>query len=148
MTKILGFFVLVLSLLVAVPVLAQSVSTTPPPAVSETVAQKIGCVSSAVATRESALYTAITAHMKDVEDAYTKRATELSGAYSNSTAKAVKAGEKVAWTDFSKSIQTASSKWKKSRRDIWTSFRASANACKAPAGVSDSGNSGLELNVQ
>lgn len=135
---------LVLAFSLALPALAQTTST----GATATTATKIACVSTAVATREAAIDTAVTAHADAVNTAYKTRAIELAGAYSNTTAKTVQAGVKVAWADFSKSVKSAATKWKSARNSAWSSFRTSAKACKAPAGVSDSANSSAEVSGQ
>ncbi len=130
------------------PVLAEDVPNliaTPP---KTTTADKIACVRTAVAARESVMAAAVAVHAQAVQAAYTTRALELDGAYSNSNVKAVQAGVKVSWADFKKSIKSASAKWRTSRNDAWSAFRAATKACKSPAGVSDSGNSGSELSGQ
>lgn len=130
-----------------VTVLAQDVAnTTVVPKV--TTADKIACVRAAIATRENAIQSAVSDHQKAVQGAYATRLNELTGAYSNSNVKAVQAGVKVSWADFNKTIKSASVKWKASRTEIWAAYRAAAKACKAPAGVSDSSNSGSEMSGQ
>ena len=134
-------------LLIAMPVLAEDVSSAT--VVSTTsVVDKIACVRTAVAVRESALAVAVADHSQAISAAYATRANELSGAYSNTTVKTVKAGVKVAWADFRKSIKSAATKWKTSRNSAWSTFRSAAKECKSPSGVSDSGNSGSELSGQ
>jgi hypothetical protein len=135
--KIIGVSVIVVVLAMALPALAQNTSV------------KITCVETAVATREAALDAAITAQTSALNAAYTVRARELAGAYSNiTTAKAVQAGTKVSWADFSKSVKSAAAAWRTSRNAAWSAFRTAAKACKAPAGVSDSANSGSEVSGQ
>ncbi len=131
--------------LIAVPALAQTTATITATTTVSTTATKIACVGAAVATREAAIDAAVTVHDQAVEAAYTTRATELAGAYSNTTAKTVQAGVKVSWADFTKSTRAAGLAWRTTRNAAWTAFRKAATACKAPAGVSDSANSGAEV---
>ena len=132
--------------LVVMPVLAEDISspTVVAPA-KTTTAEKIACVRTAVAARESVIAAAVATHAQAVQAAYTARALTLDGAYFNSTVKAVQAGVKVAWVGFNRSIKSATAKWKTSRNDAWSAFRAAAKACKSPAGVTDYGNSSLEF---
>ena len=135
---------LVLAFSLALPALAQTTSA----GATTTTATKIACVGTAVATREATIDAAVTAHTDAVNAAYKTRAIELAGAYSNTTAKAVQAGAKVSWADFSKSVKSATTKWKSARDSAWSIFRTSAKACKAPVGVSDSTNSSVEVSGQ
>ena len=121
--------------------LTTSVSTSDSPST----ATKIACVGAAVAAREAALGTAVKTHTEAVEAAYTTRAIELSGAYSNTTAKTVQAGVKVSWADFNKSVRTAAATWKESRNSAWSAFRTAVKACKAGGDVTDASNSGSEV---
>jgi hypothetical protein len=153
--KIIGFSLVVMSVVFAVPVLAEeavntnttvggslSVSAVAP----STTADKIACVKAAVAVREAALALALGKHSESVGAAYATRANVLAGAYSNTTKIAVRAGVKVAWADFSKSVKSANETWKASRRSAWSAFKTSTKACKM-TDVSDSGNSGIELSM-
>ena len=151
--KILVFsgFLLALSL-AASPVLAQTTVTMTASQKAEAkaadVAAKIKCVADAVSLREAAISAAFMKHSESVQAAYTTRANELAGAYSNTTAKKVQPGVKVAWAGFNKTMKSAASTWKASRNTAWSDFRAAVKACKAPSGVSDSGNSGSEPSGQ
>jgi hypothetical protein len=127
---------------------SNTVSTTSNTNKNATNAQKIACVAAAVATREAALGAAISVHGSAVSAAYTTRATVLAGAYANTTPKAVRAGVKVAWADFTKSIKSANSKWRESRNTAWSTFRSAAKACKAGSDITDSSNSGSETSGQ
>ena len=100
-----------------------------------------------MSSREAALGTAVVAHGQAIQAAYSTRATELAGAYSNTTTKAVRDGVKVAWADFAKSVKSANDAWRTSRNTAWSNFKTAVKVCKAPAGVSDSGNSGVETSV-
>ena len=135
-------------LLVVMPVFAEDVPGSVAAPVKASIADKIACVRTAVATRESALAAAVVAHAEAVQNAYATRANELSGAYSNTTVKSVQAGVKVAWAGFKKSTKSAATKWKNSRNATWSTFKSAVKACKSPAGVSDSANSGSELSGQ
>lgn len=107
-------------------------------------AESIACVGKAVATREASISAAYATRSASVEAAYATRANELAGAYSNDTVDEVKAGVKVSWADFKKSVKNAKSKWKGDQSAAWTVFRSAVKACKAPSGVSDSANASAE----
>lgn len=145
--------ILALSLMVS-PVLAEennlttnaTGTTNTAAAKAADMAAKIACVKIAVAARETAIGAAVATHTQAVQAAYSTRANELAGAYSNTTVKTVRAGTKVAWADFTKSIKAASKTWKTNRNTAWSAFRAAVKACKAPSSISDSANSGFEVN--
>lgn len=128
--------------LIAVPALAQTTN-----AVSAT-ATKIACVGAAVATREAALDAAVATHLSSEQNAYTVRATELAGAYSNATAKTLQVGVKTSWADFNKSVKTAATVWRTSRNAAWSAFRTAAKSCKATSAITDSAHSGSEISGQ
>lgn len=109
------------------------------------VAAKIACVRSAVSVREAAMVSAVATHAEAIKAAHATRVNELDGAYSNTTTKAVQAGVKVAWADFNKSVKAATKAWKTNKNAAWATFRTAVKDCKAPSGVSDSGNSGSEV---
>ena len=111
-------------------------------------AAKIACVKIAVAAREAALGTAVAAHAQSVQAAYATRANELAGAYSNTTAKTLKIGVKVAWADFNKSIRSATKSWKDNRNAAWSAYRTAVKECKAASDISDASNSGSEVSGQ
>lgn len=134
--------------LTVMPALAEDVSSLNVVPTKISTADKIACVRTAVAIRESAIQAAFSAHAQAVQNAYATRANELSGAYSNSNVKAVQAGVKVSWADFKKSSKSAAAKWKTSRNSAWSTFRVAAKACKSPVGVSDSANSSFEVSGQ
>ena len=137
-----------MSLIEMLPVLAEELSNPVLAPARTTTADKIACVRTAVAARESVIAAAVATHSQAVQAAYTTRALELDGAYSNSNVKAVQAGVKVSWADFKKSIKSATAKWKTSRNNAWSAFRAAVKVCKSPAGVTDSANSGSEVSGQ
>ncbi len=145
--KILGVSAIIISLVIAVPVLAQD-NANIQPATADTTATKIACVGAAIAAREMALATAVAIHTEAIAAAYATRANELAGAYSNNTAKEVQAGVKVSWNDFKKSTKSAANKWKADRDAAWSIFKKAVKACKAPAGVSDAANSLSEVKGQ
>lgn len=153
--KIIGFSLVVMSLVVVVPAFAEEAGTTSGTtggtlSVSGVAptnnAEKIACVKAAVAERESALSGAVLKHQQSVNAAYSTRVAELAGAYSNTTAKNVRAGVRVAWADFSKSMKSANDTWRSERKAAWSKFKDATKACKAND-ISDSGNSGAELSM-
>ena len=151
--KTLVFSILFLALsLVVTPVLAQTTTSTSASAKaaakSADVAAKIKCVADAVAVREMAISTASVLHSEAVAAAYATRANELYGAYSNTTVAKVQPGVKVAWAGFKKTTKLATNTWKKNKNAAWSAFRSAVSICKAPAGVSDSSNSGSEPSGQ
>ncbi len=149
MKKFLMLSGLFLALSVAImPVLAEDVSVPIVITAKSSTADKIACVRTAVAARESTIASAVAVQTQAVHDAYATRALELDGAYSNSNVKAVQAGVKVSWADFNKSIKSATAKWRASRNTAWSTFRTATKTCKSPAGVTDSANSGSELSGQ
>lgn len=117
----------------AMPVFAQNTSS----AIVVSTSEKITCVKTAVTTRENAIKVAVSAHAQAIHDASATRVLELAGTHSNTNAKVVRVGIKVAWLDFIKSTKSASAKWKTSRNAAWSAFRVAVKACKAPVGVSD-----------
>ena len=143
---------IVASLMIVTSVLAEEANTTgvSPTALTSTAttSEKIACVKTAVATRETALAGAIATYNTAVSAAYATRANELAGAYSNTTVKTVQAGVKVSWADFKKSIKSANKAWVASRNTAWSAFKTAAKACKSPAGVSDSANSVSDMKGQ
>ncbi|HEV7424662.1 MAG TPA: hypothetical protein VGO21_05780 [Candidatus Paceibacterota bacterium] len=151
--KIIAVSGIVMSLALALPVLAETSVTTNTTdgtgATSVTMdtstSAKIACVGVAVAAREAALDAAVATHADALKAAYATRATELAGAYANTTAKGVRAGVKIAWADFTKSVKSAANTWKTSRNAAWSAFRTGAKACKPPSGVSDSTSSSAEV---
>jgi hypothetical protein len=150
--KIIGIFVIVLSLIIVVPALAEDTANSNAPVFTSTAltttATKIACVKTAIDASETAIATAFTTYNTAVSAAYATRANELAGAYSNSTVKTVQAGVKVSWTGFNKSVKSATKAWTASRNTAWSAFKTATKACKAPAGVSDSVNSSLEIKGQ
>ncbi len=145
--KFIGVSSFVLSMaMFAVPVLANTLPQRV--ATNDSIATQIACVKTAVSARETAIDAAVVTHASAVQSAYTTRATELAGAYSNTTAKTLQAGVKVSWADFNKSVKSAATAWKTSRNAIWSTFRASAKACKAPITVTDSTNVASEVSGQ
>lgn len=143
--KIIGASLIIMSLVVALPVLAENnensggATVTSVPAVTMTaeVSAKIACVATAVATRESALAIGVTAHNQAVQTAYSTRATALADAYKQTTVAGVKGAVKTAWSSFNSSVKSANKTWKKVQSDTWSTFKTAAKACKAPNGVSD-----------
>ena len=77
-----------MSLMLGLPVLAETNTNVVVSKKSETSATKIECVGRAIATRESSLASAFNTHSEKVSAAYATRANELSGAYTNNTVKA------------------------------------------------------------
>jgi hypothetical protein len=121
-----------------------TLGTVTPNTTSADMTTKIQCVGTAVAARETALDTAMTAYTGSANSAYSARATALVSAYQQTTAVAVKAAVRTAWTAFTSSMKTARKTWQTARMSAWSTFRTAAKACKAPSSVSDSGNSGSE----
>ncbi len=145
MKKLLGISGIIMSLMLGLPVLAETNTNVVVSKKSETSATKIECVGRAIATRESSLASAFNTHSEKVSAAYATRANELSGAYTNNTVKATQAGVKVAWAGFNKTVKAAKADWKTNKNTIWSDFKKSAALCKAETGVSDSANSSSEF---
>ncbi len=108
-----------------------------PSTTSSTMTTKIQCVGAAVATREASIDSAMTAFTGSSNSAYSARATALAQSYTLTTAVAVRASVKDAWTIFTSSMKTARKSWQTARNSAWTQYRTSAVACKAPTGVGD-----------
>ncbi len=98
----------------------------------------IACVGKVVATREAAFDSAESAYQTAENAAYTTRAKALAQSYATGTTAGVASGIKAAWSTFDASIKTASTAWASKRLTIWSTFKTSAAACKAPSGVVDS----------
>jgi hypothetical protein len=145
--KIIGISLVVLSLLIIVPVFAESEVGGAVTTASST-ADKIACVKGAVIARENAISLAFQTYTNTANAAYATRTNELTGAYLNSTVKTVQAGVKVSWADFNKSMKSANKKWTTDKNAAWTTFKAATKTCKSPVGVSDSANSTSEVKGQ
>jgi len=94
-----------------------------------------------------ALDAAVATHLSSVQTAYATRATELAGAYSNTTAKTLQVGVKTAWTDFNKSVKAATTAWRTAATPLGQPSK-SGYCMQSSAGVSDSANSGSEVSGQ
>lgn len=131
---------------VAVPVFsAERDAPSTGPTADASVATKIVCVGAAVAVREASLARAVAVHADAVKAAYATRVNELAGAYSNTTVKTLRAGVKVAWADFNKSIKSATNAWKTSKNEAWKTFKTAVKACQTSSDVSDYSNIGSEI---
>lgn len=130
-----------ISALLAAPAFAATATTTP----AANATAKIQCVGKAVAAREASLSTGMTAYTSALNGAYATRGTELAAAYGKTTNAEVKAGVKVAWTNFKTSVQTARKGWRSAQKSAWEQFRAAAKTCKAPGDISDSSNASSEV---
>ena len=109
-------------------------------------ASKIACVGAAVNTREQALITGVTTYGQSVNVAYSARAAALAQAYTQTGGNGViKTATKAAWSTFTASTKSARAGWTTARKAAWSQFVSDAKACKAPASVSDSGNSSSEV---
>lgn len=122
--------------------LAEGTATT----IATTNANKIACVGAAVAIRESALVSAMTAYTSGMNTAHATRATALASAYSQTTAAGVRTAVKAAWSAFNTSVKNARRAWQKAKNDAWKAYRTSAVACKPFEGLGDGSNSGSEMN--
>lgn len=108
-------------------------------------AESIACVGTAVATRENSLSSGMSTYSQSVNSAYTKRATDLATAYSQTTGEAVKTGVKSAWSGFASTTKTAKRSWKNTRDNAWKTFKTSVKACKASTSITDASNSITEV---
>lgn len=143
--KVIGFlFLVVFSFVSLATVFAQGEVANTITSTSST-SDKIACVKTAVLVREASIIVAYNTYTNAVNAAYATRTNELTGAYSNKTVKEVQAGVKVSWADFNKTTKAANKTWTTNRNTAWSTFKTATKACKSPSGVSDFGNSGLEV---
>lgn len=139
--KITGFLSLAIILSVALSLFAPFAVS----AQTSTTNRVLACLGAAVSTREVALGAGIAAHGQAITGAYGARAIALQQAYSGSSTAEVRTAIKTAWSNFNKSVRTANAAWKKTRDSAWSSFRTSLKDCGAPAAITDSLNSSLEI---
>jgi hypothetical protein len=108
-------------------------------------ASKVMCVATAVTSREQSLEAAFNTLTTAQNAAYTARGTSLAQAYAQTGGNgAIQKAVKAAWSTFNSSMKSARSTWKTSQSSAWSTFKTAAKACKAPAAVSDTENSGSE----
>lgn len=139
MKKIIIGTSIVLGLAVGLPVWASHATTTP-----ATDQGKIACVAHEVAIREAKIATSFANYQRTITAAYATRSAALASAYTAATPEYVKTHVKNVWSAFKTSSKTASKTWRTERRAAWTAYKTAVKVCKAPSGVSDSGNSGYE----
>ncbi len=142
--KTIAISATLLTLSIAIPVLAKTDAGTASTTTSALVTAKISCVGAAVSVRETSLITGIGAYTKATSDAYSARASALQGAYGQTTLAAVKTAVKSVWSTFNSSMKTARKDWQTARNAAWAKYRTSVAACKAPTGTGDGTNSASE----
>ncbi len=109
----------------------------------------IPCVAAGVAAREASLGSAMTAFTTDSNTAYTKRASDLASAYTQSGQSAVRSAVRSAWQHFSAARTVAKKAWQSSRDSAWSQFKTAVRSCgSAAASLSDSGNASSESSGQ
>ncbi len=88
------------------------------------------CVQTAVAKRETALWTAVDAHYASMKTAMTTRAAALNSAWGQTDGKTREAEIKAAHTAFRTSAKTASTTLRTARNAAWKTFKTDAKTCK------------------
>jgi len=108
----------------------------------------VACVAAAVAAREQALGTGISAYTQSINDAYSARASALAAAYTQTGTDAIKKAVKSAWTNFGAALKLGRRTWASAQGSAWSQFRTALKACGGSStAISDASNASVDAGV-